>query len=174
MPLLARDGSPRRWTVVDEETAEWMSAWAWRLSSGGYAVRSETSEGKKRTVYLHREIMLPPERLIVDHANGDKLDNRRSNLRFATVAQNNANSKERPRKSQYRGVYWHGVAAKWVAQISTGGSRRHLGLFDNEEDAARAFDVAASATHGPFATLNFPPVRTSAVNTAPSQRTPSA
>ena len=108
----------------------------------------------KTIAYLHREILPPPPGLLVDHINGDRLDNRRSNLRTATPSQNNANSRDRPRKSGFRGVYPHRPTGRWIAQVSVAGRPQHLGIFDDPRDAARAYDLAAREQWGPFARTN--------------------
>ena len=88
----------------------------------------------------------------IDHINGDGKDNRISNLRLANGSQNQANQRKKPGlSSRFKGVSWHRNYGKWVAS-----GRLHLGYFDNEEDAARAYDRAISIIHGEFAVLNFP------------------
>src|SRR5690606_572289 len=84
------------------------------------------------------------------------LDNRRSNLRPVTGSQNRANGKDRPRAGKYRGAYWHKQAGKWIAQVSVGGELKYLGLFENEEEAGRAYDVASVEARADYAVLNFP------------------
>lgn len=101
----------------------------------------------------------------VDHINGNGLDNRRSNLRISSNAQNHAN-KKKPRgnySSQYKGVYWSKRRKKWHVSIGathpypgTIVKRKHLGCFEIEEEAARAYDKAAKKYYGEFANLNFP------------------
>lgn len=154
VPLLARDGNPVDYAIVDADDEPWVRQWIWRRSSGGYAVRSETSGGKKRTIYLHRLIAAPPEGVVVDHVNGIKLDNRRSNLRWASASQNNANAIDRRRRGSFRGVYWHKPSQKWVAQISVNGTLRHLGVFESDSAAAAAYNGAAQYAFGPYARLN--------------------
>lgn len=114
------------------------------------------------SVLLHRLLLNAPKESEVDHINGDGLDNRRSNLRLATRAQNAANTIVRKRHStkpsRFRGVHWapRGLAGYWVAQIRIEGKFRHLGYCKDEEQAARLYDDAAFEAHGEFATLNFP------------------
>jgi hypothetical protein len=96
----------------------------------------------------------------VDHANGDRSDNRRSNLRIATQSQNLGNSRKRAgTTSRYKGVSWHKQNKKWVAYIGVDGSLHHLGCFTSEEAAARAYNRAARAAWGDFACLNDVPPR---------------
>ncbi|MGN6539153.1 MAG: HNH endonuclease [Mesorhizobium sp.] len=92
----------------------------------------------------------------IDHVNLIKDDNRLSNLRNCSAAQNSWNY-PKPRKSgiRYRGVARSKDSRKWVANISARGQRIYLGSFDSDIDAALAYDNAAVSLHGDFATLNF-------------------
>ena len=101
----------------------------------------------------------------VDHVSGDGLDNRRKNLRLATCSQNQANARKFCGKHRYKGVYRpmnrsQGIyrmsrkRKEWAAQM--GPERTYLGLFETEEQAARAYDWAAFARWGSYAHLNFP------------------
>lgn len=149
------DGTPVGQTLIDPDDLAKVSRNTWRLSHHGYAVRSESGEDGRQTIYLHREILGTPKGLITDHINGDRLDNRRFNLRVATRGQNNANGMDRSRRSGYRGVYWHGISSKrWVSQISVDGRLRHLGLFEDPREAAKTYDAAARAAWGQFARTN--------------------
>lgn len=89
--------------------------------------------------------------MFADHISRDRLDNRRSNLRWATKKQNGANMQPRPNSSGYRGVSRRGTRKKFQAIITL-----HLGTFDTAEEAARAYDAKAREIWGEFATLNFP------------------
>jgi len=107
---------------------------------------------------MHREIMQAPAGLLVDHRNRNTLDNRRENLRLATRSQNSCNSRIDKSKatSQFRGVQYWKRRGRWVAKIKHKGKETWLGSFDNEIDAARAYDDAAKKYHGEFARLNLP------------------
>lgn len=110
---------------------------------------------RTKAVYLHRLILEAPKNLSVDHINGNGMDNRRSNLRLCTTQQNSFNTKKRANcSSKYKGVYKH-QSGKWIANIRINGDKKAIGQFDNEEDAARAYDNEARKIQGSFAVLNF-------------------
>jgi hypothetical protein len=111
----------------------------------------------KTTVRMHRAIMQPPAHLDVDHRNGNGLDNRRSNLRVATRAQNMQNSHSQvSTSSRYKGVSWRKDIRKWDVRIVVHGRQIFLGHFRDELDAALAYDGAARVHFGEFARLNIP------------------
>lgn len=115
------------------------------------------------TTRMHRAIIDAPNGMVVDHINGDSLDNRRSNLRLATSQENNRNAKKaagkmRVMSSQYKGLsrVKDGLRSKkWRAMLAIDRKRIHLGHFNTEEEAARAYDAAAKEHFGEFARLNF-------------------
>lgn len=93
----------------------------------------------------------------IDHKNCDKTDNRLSNLRLASPAQNMQAA--RPKKgcsSRFKGVWWSSDAKVWVARIYVKRKGIYIGRFACEVEAAKAYDEAAKRLNGPFAYLNFP------------------
>lgn len=92
----------------------------------------------------------------VDHKNHDGLDNRRENLRLATGTENCRNRSKRKGASMFKGVCWNKLRCKWQANITIDGRSKHLGRFDSEMDAARAYDKAAIRMFASFCSLNFP------------------
>ncbi|WP_424460548.1 HNH endonuclease [Ottowia sp.] len=107
-------------------------------------------------VLLHRWVMKCNDPLVlVDHANGDKLDNTRANLRLCTRSQNAYNNLKKPGlSSQFRGVTWHRKIRKWQATIAANGRPIYLGCFDDEHEAGHAYNKAAVELHGEFCRLN--------------------
>lgn len=140
---------------IDPGDVEKVSAFCWYgVIRNGVRYARIAASGK--AVYLHHLILPAVRGMTVDHKNGDGLDNRRSNLRYATHSQNSRNAKKRDNLSGYKGVSWHDKANRWHARIWTGEKSRHLGLFDFPEDAADAYDTAARELYGEFARVNFP------------------
>ena len=138
-------------TLVDESDFPQVSRHLWRVAKG-YAVRT-TSNG--HMLSLHREILCPPIGVEVDHQNGDRLDNRRSNLRLATRAQNAKNT-PRPASntSGAKGVTWDNARNRWKVQIRIKGQRIWLGRFTEYSAAIDAYRSAAEAHHGEFACVD--------------------
>lgn len=104
----------------------------------------------------------------LDHIDGNQSNNALCNLRMATRSENQRNrGSHQGSGSQFIGVYWHKAARKWAAEVrlpktdeEARGRKLYLGLFDNETDAALAYDNVARVAHGPFGRLNFREDRT--------------
>ena len=121
-------------------------------SSGWYATRQE---GRRR-IFMHREVMNAPDGMVVDHIQRNGLDNRQCNLRVCTPLENAYNRRFHSRSSRFQGVRYNDRLDKWMAGFKALGRREHLGLFDDEIEAAQVRDRWAFAFHGRFAYLNFP------------------
>jgi HNH endonuclease len=147
-------------TIVDDEDFEDLSAYHWCAMKGRhnlYAVRASVSaSGKRSLIRLHRQLLNAPVDMLVDHINGDGLDNRRQNLRLCTNRQNQQNQRW-PRRSlsRFKGVTYDKRSRKWPAYIKTNGRMRGLGYFSTELEAAMAYNAAALVEFGEFAALNI-------------------
>lgn len=146
-----------KYAIVDPEDYDRLSEYDWQAIEGRcgnfYAGRIEGG----KIIYMHRQIMNNPIGAIVDHKYRDGLNNTKRKLRIVTAAQNSCNSTKTSSNctSKYKGVNRHKDKNKWRSYITHKGRRMHLGYFENEEDAAKAYDAAARKYHGDFACLNF-------------------
>lgn len=141
--------------VIDAQDAALVEAWNWAAQvreTAVYAFRKPRENGAQRMTYLHRVLMGEPKGLVVDHIDGDTLNNRRSNLRVATHAENGRNSRRsRANTSGFKGVWWHRRGSKWRAGICVAGKKIFLGGFSTPEEAHAAYVAAATVLHGEFA-----------------------
>ncbi len=149
LALHARDGSLRGYATIDA-----VNAHRWYLDGRGYVVRAlQLPDGRWSARKLHRDLLglKRGDRRQGDHRNHDLLDNRRSNLRIVTNAQNgqNRNGAYRGSTSRHRGVCWAGREAKWRVTACVDGRRFHLGYFDDEQEAA-GVAAAFRAEHMPY------------------------
>lgn len=139
-----------RMAIVDDEDYEMLIKHRWSFCKTGYAMRATT---------MHREIMNGPMGMSVDHINGNGLDNRKENLRICTHSQNRKNQKiSTGYTSPYKGVSRLTGSKKWRTVIMVNYKSVHIGVFDDEEDAAYAYNKAALEYFGEFARLNTIPV----------------
>ena len=152
-------------TIVDDEDYSFLMQWNWYARSGDspeyYATRSlhvslENGKYTRKAVIMHRVLTGAPNGYVVDHINGDTLDNRKSNLRVCRHANNirNMRKSDRPLTSPYTGVSYHKKSGKWQASIKTQYKQKWLGNFIDPVKAAKAYNVAAIKQHGQFARLN--------------------
>lgn len=159
----AQNNAPRvipltrgQFAIVDAEDYPRLSQHAWFAEGrpdNYYAVRKENG----KSIKMHREILNAPDHLVVDHIDHNGRNNRKSNLRLCTFAQNCRNQRRLSHKtSRYKGVHWRKRGKKWAAAIRCNNKTHHLGYFHDEVKAARAYDRAACKFHGKFASLNFP------------------
>jgi len=150
--------SQGKFAIVDDADFEWLNQWKWSASRVGklrdhfIAVRAEAS----KTILMSREIVRAQAGSVVDHIDGNPLNNQRGNLRICTQAENSLNNRGALRrrngtKPGYKGVYWHAGAGRWMASFRN----KYLGLFADPSDAARAYDAAARAYSPEFARTNF-------------------
>ena len=154
--LRLSDGS---YTLLDWEDYLTYKKFNWSFHYKGYAVREiGGSQNPEEREYfsLHRVIMGSPESFVVDHINGNTLDNRKINLRVCSFKDNTRNRKPHAgSSSQYKGVGWHKHSGKWAASIRVDNKLISLGYYHIEKEAAEAYDKAALEHFGEFARLNL-------------------
>lgn len=140
---------------VDEDDYPLLSRFNWDVCSSGYV---RTSIQYKR-IFMHRLILgVCTGGRIADHCNRNKLDNRKSNLRWASKQGNSANTSPRGPYG-YKGVKKNAKGTRYVGYITLNGRQKYLGTFDSKEEAAKAYDKEAFTHFGDFAVLNFPHAR---------------
>lgn len=140
-----------QFAIVDDEDFELISKLKWHIQPAcngreGYAVTK---------IRMHRVIINAPHGAMVDHINGDSLDNRKCNLRLCTNAQNQQNTEARGGSSRHKGVSFNKKSGKWLAGFLFEGRRYYCGLWDDEDDAARAVDKKRGEVCGTFASKNL-------------------
>ena len=152
-----------KFAIVDDEDYEDLMQFKWCAFKSGnnwYAKRDiRNSDGKRRQERMHRHILglKYGDKHLTDHISHNGLDNRRAKIRICTNSQNCRN--RQPHKdsaSQFKGVTWHKDRKKWQSRIYAIGKKISLGLFCDEIEAAKTYDIAAIKYFGDFAYLNFP------------------
>jgi HNH endonuclease/AP2 domain len=124
---------------VDEEDIERLLSPHLKGAHSGWYVRKDGYVYLQLQIPMHRMLVDAPKGMEVDHINGDRLDNRKENLRVVYRWQNRQNTVYRhPGTSQYRGVGWDKSRNKWIAGVQIAGKRYNFGRFDDELEAARA------------------------------------
>ena len=150
--LVGRKGKGK-YTLVDYEDYMRLKKYHWHISinTSGITYVSRTTKDNKK-IYLHREILNPPDNYLIDHINMNGLDNRKENLRLATKQQNLVNSpKQRNNTSGYKGVYKCGY--HWKAILGLNKQNIYLGCSKSKEEVARVYNLAASKQHKEFANI---------------------
>lgn len=143
--------------IIDDEDFELVSQYKWcALDNHGFGFYAVSRTKDQVAVYMHRLIMGEPVGVLIDHKNRNSLDNTRKNLRLATVSQNGGNRKAHGQGSIYKGVVYIPKSETYQVRIACQKKRIFLGYFENELDAAKAYDRSAKRLFGEFAKLNFP------------------
>lgn len=147
--------------IIDDSDAELVLQYSWQAYCLGRATSKRwyagtRERGTNKFIYMHRLLINAPSDVKVDHINKNSLDNRKTNLRLCTLSQNNMNRGPTTTKtSRYKGVNWDKNRNKWQARIRVDSKQIHIGRFDHEIDAAKAYDAMAIKYFGEFAFLNF-------------------
>lgn len=154
-----------KWALVDDADHEFASSFRWSAMRQGTRWCAVRYFKNNRNKYMHREIIGARKGFVVDHIDGNALNNQRSNLRECTVRENirNQNSRRKTvgKSSIFKGVHWYKRDQKWKATIgfTTDENKHkviHIGTYIQEKDAARAYDKKSLEIYGEFARPNFP------------------
>jgi AP2 domain/HNH endonuclease len=144
------DGTP---FTIDEEDFEFVSSRAWYSNRSRRATYVITVDRpSKDRVSLHRLLLDAPEGRMVDHIDGNGLNNTRGNLRLCSAFENQHNTRLRLNNtSGYKGVDWHRRSGRWRARVRVNHKTHHLGLYDTPEQAAEVARAFREKVHGEFA-----------------------
>jgi hypothetical protein len=161
-----RRGNPPHWrsklvinikgydVLIDDEDVDKVSNYKWcklKIPKYIYFCRSYKTGTKSKTMLLHRFITNAPKGTIVDHINGNTLDNRKCNLRFCTIVENSRNRKRNMMNiSGYKGISFKKRNNKWQAQIEVNQKAIYLGIFNTPEEAYKAYCEASKKYHKEF------------------------
>lgn len=146
---------------VDDEDYERVNKWKWYThivpAGNKRAVRNGRNKSNKRiTIIMTRVILNYSGNEVIDHINGDSLDNRKSNLRICSQSENVLNrSINKKNTSGYKGVTWNEDCKKWRTQISFNKRKIYLGVYSDKIQAANVYNKAAIKFFGEFARLNI-------------------
>jgi len=148
-----------KFALVDDDMFEELDKFKWYAEKRGntfYARMNIYNNGKQYRIYMHRYILgLTDSKIKCDHKDHNGLDNKKSNLRTCSNLENSRNQKKvLNTSSRYKGVCFHKRDKKWVAHIGVKNKLIYIGLFRNEQDAAKAYNLKASELFGDFARLN--------------------
>lgn len=143
--------SQNKTALIDDADYEIISQYKWHYNNG-YA---KTWHSGKR-IRMHRLILDAQPGQQIDHISGDKLDNRRSNLRICTIKENNRNvSIRKDNTSGYKGVSLDKTTGHWRPSVYVDGKAKRFGLFKDKHHAALAYDLWCVDLHGEYASTNF-------------------
>lgn len=140
--------------IVDDGMLEKLMQHKWHVffhpSGNMYAKTAIKLGNVYKSVYMHRMIASPKEGLVVDHIDGNGLNNCMSNLRCVTRSQNNLNKVSSCNKDNMRGAWWNKSVKKWESSIRCNGVKKHLGYFLTKEEAHKAYVDASISIHGDY------------------------
>jgi hypothetical protein len=158
--LTSRYGKEKGTIIFDNEDIMLLFNYRWSLSrrTKRCLYVSASIDNSNRRIYMHQLILPVPKRFVVDHINGNGLDNRRCNLRQATIAQNLRNTPPMNGR-KYKGTYYakrgkNPLRKPWAARLNLATGNKHLGYFETEIEAAIAYNQAAKKHFGDRAWLN--------------------
>lgn len=145
--LLTQDKS----TLVDDKDYERVNKFKWFVQT---SPSGKQQARNRRIGLLSRFILNPPVNKVVDHINGDSLDNRRKNLRVCSIKENGRNVRKKASTYKYKGVYKNQRSNGFFASITVDYKTKYIGFFPTKEEAAKAYNKKAEELFGEYASLN--------------------
>jgi hypothetical protein len=141
---------------VDDEDFERLSKYTWRRKDDGRTSYAKAYGGGGRknriTLLMHRKLMEVPRGVVIDHVDGNGLNNQKNNLRVCTCEQNhwNRHRLNSNNTSGYRGVSWDKKTNKWLVRVGYDGKRVYGGLFENRDSAVVVYKKITSELYGEY------------------------
>jgi hypothetical protein len=138
--------------IVDDEDFDSLAGFKWRFLNSGYAVRSVSLNGHQRLILMHRVIANTPLGKWTDHKNGDKLDNRRENLRHCSPSENKFNvGVKKNNQLGVKGVWFNKKRNRYEVRVFLGnGIHKWLGRFKSLAAAKKTYSTFSQMAHGEF------------------------
>lgn len=150
-----------KFAQVDDDDFDFLNQWKWhcrRSPHTCYAITVFYPSNSRKTIQVRMHWLVIPtsdNTKIVDHINHQGLDNQKKNLRLCSHIENSKNKNpSKGSSSKYLGVSWRKSRNCWVSQIQLGGKNKHIGCYNNEVEAALAYNKKAKKLFGDFANLN--------------------
>jgi len=132
--------------LVNDEDYEFVNQWKWKRHNGGYACRTSYKDKHFNLILMHQVIIRANKNEEIDHINGNKLDNQRSNLRSVSHSINELNKGMSIRNtSGFRGVCWDKNRCKWMAKSKHNGKMVNLGRYETPKEASQAYQIYIKA-----------------------------
>lgn len=148
--------------LIDDEDYDKIKNYTWHISKGilnyNFYIRHDIRKnGKLKSIIMHRLIMNCPDGMVIDHINGNTLDNRKCNLRICYQKDNTKNRIKRNTKtsSKYKGVSFRSDIKKYRVRIQLNKKLLTIGYFESEVEAAKKYNEYAKIHYGEFARLNI-------------------
>ena len=144
--------SQGKFAIVDDADFEFLSQFKWYIHKGRAVRKPRTFEGKRvGLIWMHRVIMRPPKSMVVDHINGNKLDNRRINLRVCSKSQNEWNKPAyKTNTTGMKNVYWNKSKQRYVVSFSKYRKKIIVGQFSDFQEAVKARNEHVIEIHEGF------------------------
>lgn len=145
-----------KYALIDDEDYEIVSLFRWNVNTGGYVYTYQLINGQRENILMHRLINNTPKKFSTDHIDHNTLNNLKYNLRTCTHQQNMHNRKQtKICSSKFKGVSWDKQTKKWRALIRFNNIKKSIGYFNDEIEAAEAYNTAAVKMFGKHAYLNI-------------------